>query len=225
MQACDRQAVERLTIMLPTFATALGWPHMAVPCSLLEYSWQVVSLSSDKAPLLFVLHAQAALRWPKEHTIKLGRQNVWMMLGNITVNPADDPTCWQDRELLFPTQLYGQRLHGNASGGVSAHNLADQTLPLGPGTARSGEGSSVVEGNSAGHAGPLDDKFALGFSFMQSALRLPEGVDDKFLQIQNMTLLQLPQGPYTAGAANLAAGQDGPTPPDVWTFLLWSIGR
>jgi hypothetical protein len=63
---------------------------------------------------------------------------------------------------------------------------------------------------------------ALSFAFTRNAFTLPAAAAEQFFQIQNATLLQLPQGPNAAAAADMGAG---PAPPDVWTVLLWSVDR
>lgn len=141
---------------------------------------------------------QAALQSPSEET----RLHVWMLLNNISVA---EPDCWQLRNVQYSTQIYGQ-CH------ESTHVVQDKKAAA----------ASLQHPISNGF-----DVFALSFGFMRDVLVLPHNSGDRFLQIQNVTLLQLPQGPGASAAAGMHAGQggDGPTPPDVWTVLLWSVNR
>ncbi|KAF8060546.1 RPL6 [Scenedesmus sp. PABB004] len=88
-----------------------------------------------------------------------------------------------------------------------------------------GTRSADAPGGSAADVG----SYALSWGFLPGALELPAGAQDKFLQIQNVSLAQLPQGPGAAAAAGLRAaapgGGGGPAPPDVWTLLMWSVNR
>jgi hypothetical protein len=145
-----------------------------------------------------MLLPQAALAAPSEET----RLHVWMLLNNIT---TAKPGCWQNRNMRYTTQIYGQ--------------VQDNTNVTTP---QAKQAAAARRHRSDGF-----DVFALSFGFMRDVLVLPQTAEDRFLQIQNVTLLQLPQGPGAAAAAGMHAGQggDGPTPPDVWTLLLWSVNR
>ncbi|WIA15154.1 hypothetical protein OEZ85_001840 [Tetradesmus obliquus] len=148
---------------------------------------------------------QAALQAPSEET----RLHVWMLLNNVTTAEAD---CWQKRDMCYTTQIYGQiQDYMNVS-------LGSETQ------AAAGKAAAAAAMHTSGNGFNV---FSLSFGFMRDVLVLPPQAADKFLQIQNVTLLQLPQGPGARAAAGMNAGQggDGPTPPDVWTLLLWSVNR
>lgn len=134
-----------------------------------------------------------------------------MLLSNVSINPASDLSCWQVRDVQYTTQVYGQ-VHG---GGLQ------HSQPVMLPEAVAGQPAPFAAAN------PVFDMFSLGFNYMRSALQLPSNAGEKYLQIQNVTLLQLPQGPDAATAAGLGAGQsgDGQTPADIWTILLWPINR
>lgn len=142
-----------------------------------------------------VNHLQDALLAPSEED----RLHVWMLLSNVSINPPSDPDCWQTRAMQYTTQIYGQ-VHAERS---------QQAVP------------------SRQEAAAVPDMFSLSWNFMRSALELPANAQERFLQIQNVSLRQLPQGPNAARAAGMRAeqGADGPSPPDVWTILLWSVNR
>lgn len=140
------------------------------------------------------------------------RLHVWMLLNNISIVPPGDPACWHYRDVKYTTQIFGQ-----------VHDSPDAQLQ---------QAQQQQENASA----PLDvtqrdgigfDVFALDFGHMRSALQLPQNAQEKFLQIQNLTLMGLPQGPlaHTAAGMRTGPGGDGPTPPDIWTLLLWSVNR
>jgi hypothetical protein len=124
-----------------------------------------------------------------------------MLLNNIT---TAEPGCWQNRNMRYTTQIYGQVQHNT-----------NVTTPA-------KQAAAARKQRNTGF-----DVFALSFGFMRDVLVLPETAEDRFLQIQNVTLLQLPQGPAARAAAGMNAGHggDGPTPSDIWTLLLWSVNR
>ena len=173
------------------------------------------------------LASQAAISYPKTHSISQGRENVWMLAGGVAINP----TCWQGQNITFPTQLYGQQLCSDASNKGCAPALATDVLlqsqraqdAAGP-TASS---SSTTAADSTAPAQPLANTYELSFGYMRSALQLPADAQENFLQIQNVVLQQLPQGLQAGSAATMMAGdnQDVATPPDIWTILLWSVKR
>ena len=140
------------------------------------------------------------------------RLHVWMLLNNVTINPASDPNCWKARNVQYTTQVYGQAHHDGVQ-----HTGSGTELP------------APKPGASAPYAAinPTFDMFTLDWNYERSALQLREGAGEKFLQIQNVTLLRLPQGPNAAKAAGMRAvqGGDGPTPPDVWAILMWPVTR
>jgi hypothetical protein len=149
---------------------------------------------------------QAALQAPSEET----RLHVWMLLNNIS---TAEPGCWQRSKMRYTTHIYGQ-IQDNMN--VSLAQQQQQQAA-----------AAKAAASPAVHSSNGFNVFALSFGFMRDVLVLPEQAADRFLQIQNVTLLQLPQGPGAAAAAGMHAGQggDGPTPPDVWTLLLWSVIR
>jgi hypothetical protein len=161
--------------------------------------------SSISSCMCFAWLLQAALQAPSEET----RLHVWMLLNNIS---TAEPDCWQHRNMRYTTQIYGQiQDHTNITA-VQEKQALNKAAAAAAAAVHHSNGFNV---------------FALSFGFMRDVLVLPQQAADRFLQIQNVTLLQLPQGPKAAAAAGMHAGQggDGPTPPDVWTLLLWSVNR
>lgn len=56
------------------------------------------------APPSLLLPLQAAMGYKTVET----RLHVWMLLENINIVPESDPTCWKNRTILYPTQVYGR---------------------------------------------------------------------------------------------------------------------
>lgn len=52
----------------------------------------------------YVVCMQEAMKFRTIET----RLHVWMLLNNLELVPAADPDCWQNRDIRYPTQMYGQ---------------------------------------------------------------------------------------------------------------------
>jgi hypothetical protein len=141
---------------------------------------------------------QAALQQPPTKTDRL---HLLLLANNVSIAPPEQPNCWQQRTLLQHTELFAQQ------------------------TTTATSSSSKGHGNGPGAAAPSSrgELVSLALGFMRDALLLPSAAGDKFLLVQNISMGQLPQGPGAAAAAGV--GWDKPSPPDVWTLLLWSISR
>lgn len=177
---------------------------------------------------------QAALQYPT----KDNRLHVWLLVGNISLNPPEQADCWQQRSINYTTHLYSQE----AISGSDAHRLLHELmLPAPNATAQPGAAAStapaaahnatprLLQGANASNESATDAQLAprrilhsLSFAFLRDAFVLPATAADQFLQIQNVTLAQLPQGPNAREAADAAAG---PWPAELWTVMLWSIDR
>lgn len=88
---------------------------------------------------------------------------------------------------------------------------------------------SAIEGGSKP---PYDQQFALSFQYLPRVFQLPADAQDKFLQIQNVTLMQLPQmGPAMGqtgglrGLRRLLNMENASPPVGIWTVLLWPVRR
>jgi hypothetical protein len=180
-----------------------------------------------------------------QHTTKDNRLHVWLLISNITLAPQQQPDCWQQRSVNYTTQLYSQEANFSSA---DAHRLAHELLlpssPAPTGTSPSAghrdllaaqepaasptaaaDPPAASTASPAAPAAPLAPRrvlHSLGFSYIRDAFVLPATASDQFLQMQNVTLLQLPQGPNAHAAADVQAA---PWPPDVWTVLLWSVNR
>jgi hypothetical protein len=139
---------------------------------------------------------QAALQQPPTKTDRL---HLLLLANNVSIAPPEQPICWQQRTLLQHTELFAQQASSSSS--------------------------SKGQGNGQGNAAPSSrgELVSLALGFMRDSLLLPAAAGDKFLLVQNISMGQLPQGPGAAAAAGM--GWDKPSPPDVWTLLLWSINR
>lgn len=169
---------------------------------------------------------QAATQYPTTSD----RLHVWLLVTNVSINP----TCWQQHDIKYPSRLFSEaldpsdartQLHetfmpGNSS---SAESAVPPGASLAAASGSASVGGSSDNSTSAGSlVAPSDSLFALSFGFMRSAWQLSDGVPDRYLSIENVTLAQLPQGP---AADTAAAAQGGQTPQDIWTVLLWCITR
>eukprot|EP00775_Hariotina_reticulata_P007113 gene7113-7327_t len=153
-----------------------------------------------------------------QHPSTGGRLHVWWLLNNITLAPSHDQDCWQLNDVKNPSQIYGSVDEFGQAPAVRGL-LADSAL----GTHRSvwrprllaGTGSSADASRVSGFK-----MYSLGFSYLQAAFVLPLESPDRFLQITNVTLHQLPQGP---SAPSAVSGRMMTA--DVWALLLWPINR
>uniref|UniRef100_A0A383W883 Protein kinase domain-containing protein n=1 Tax=Tetradesmus obliquus TaxID=3088 RepID=A0A383W883_TETOB len=161
--------------------------------------------------------------------------HVWLLTNNISLDSLGEPGCWRQRRVNFTTQIFSQEIN---SSGADAHRLLLELIPPSSNAAaHSGAASAVaynatpklLQGNDVSNASapevllaPRGILHSLSFAFLRDAFVLPATASDQFLQIQNVTLTQLPQGPNAREAADAAAG---PWPADLWTVLLWSIDR
>jgi hypothetical protein len=72
---------------------------------------------------------------------------------------------------------------------------------------------------AAAGGGALD---SIAFGYLRDAIIVPESSPKDALQLQQLVLQQLPQGPGVGAA--VAAG-NARIPAELWTVLLWSIKR
>jgi hypothetical protein len=171
-----------------------------------------------------------------QYMTKDNRLHVWLLVSNISLAPKEQPDCWQQRSINYTTQLYSQEVNASAT---DDHRLLHQLmLPVAQASPPSGAAATAAAQNAtvqelqshnvsnalspAGALAPRRILHSLSFAFIRDAFVLPATAGDQFLQIQNTTLMQLPQGPNAHAAADVTAG---PWPPDIWTVLLWSINR
>ncbi|WIA35332.1 hypothetical protein OEZ86_003786 [Tetradesmus obliquus] len=189
-------------------------------------------------PLLQTVDSCSSLQAALQYPTKDNRLHVWLLVGNISLNPPEQPDCWQQRSINYTTHLYSQE----AISGSDAHRLLHELmLPAPNATAQPGAAAStapaaahnatprLLQGANASNESATDAQLAprrilhsLSFAFLRDAFVLPATAADQFLQIQNVTLTQLPQGPNAREAADAAAG---PWPAELWTVMLWSIDR
>jgi hypothetical protein len=176
-----------------------------------------------------------------QYQTKSNRLHVWLLVSNISLAPPEQPDCWQFRTVDYTTRLLSPDtnasgadahalLHQLSDTNSSAHPAHPVTAPAAGVAAPHGRRLLQSQSNGSGASslppaaalGPSRTLNALSFAFMRDAFVLPAAAADQFFQIQNATLLQLPQGPDAAAAADATAG---PWPPDLWTVLLLSINR
>jgi hypothetical protein len=78
-----------------------------------------------------------------------------------------------------------------------------------------------MKGGAPSAAG-ADDLDSIAFGYLRDAVIIPDTSPKDALQMQQLVLWQLPQGPGVAAA--VAAGS-ARIPAELWTMLLWSIRR
>lgn len=189
-------------------------------------------------PLLLAL--QTALASKSTST----RTRVWTLINNISIAEDGIMQCpWPDGNVTYPTQLLGPVVH---TYGPSArvHDTGSVASPLSPEAIVLGHADATS--NRSGSAGadpylpydlagfqergsarpPYKDLYALSFGYVPSLFQLPVDAHDKFLQIQNLTLKDLPQMAPTRNLRGLRRLlQADSSPIGIWTVLLWPIRR
>lgn len=194
-------------------------------------------------------HLQTALASKSTST----RTRVWTLIKNVSIADAGGLQCpWPDGNITYPTQLLGPvvhtfgpsaRVHDN---GVVASPLSPEAIVLGHADAdthrngaASSSGDSVpadpylpydvggMQASAGAEAAPYAELYALNFGYVPSLFQLPVDAHDKFLQINNVTLKQLPQmAPSRSlrGMRRLLQSSVA-SPIGTWTILLWPIRR
>lgn len=209
-------------------------------CKSLPYKLPVcVCCFIDMLPLLLLL--QSALSSRSSST----RTRVWTLVNNISITDSGHLQCsWPDGNITYPMQLLGQVVHTfNMSSHV--HGVPDRRSTEGIvlGQAMANEGASThaqqdgFDVYGAPLSPPLSELYSLSFGYMPDLFQLPADAQDKFLQIQNITLAQLPQAARSQAAVRgvgrrllqqqqqrMPPGQDS-SPVGIWTILLWPIKR
>lgn len=161
---------------------------------------------------------------------------VWRLIANVSVGKSGEPACpWPNRRVAGPTHLFGEVLRDKAGapqGGVSASAalMADSSPSAMPATWQANSSNSNISSDGAREAYiPRDDLYALSFGYAASLLELPADAPEKLLQIQNVTLQQLPQlnpgGSRGRRRLRRRLLQGPSVPPGMWTLLLWPFSR
>lgn len=181
------------------------------------------------------------------------RTRVWTLINNVSIADKGQMLCpWPDGNITYVTQLLGPVVHTHGSSirpyhspGAVATPLSAEAIVLGQSGKGNGtsseeaaasdpylqydEGTVGVDGPTAP---PSDELFALSFGYVPSLFQLPIDASDKFLQMQNITLRQLPQ---MAPSRNLRGRlmrrllqqrqNSDALPIGIWTILLWPFRR
>ncbi|WIA15144.1 hypothetical protein OEZ85_001831 [Tetradesmus obliquus] len=164
----------------------------------------VLSTTTRASPLVQAVHSTADLRSFSEMTVVGDRAHILLVLSNVSL-----------------TESAG----GSSSSGAATNpirvNSAMSWLGSSPAAAPGDMWPELQKPGAAAAAGgwALD---AIAFGYMRDAIILPESSPKDALQLQQLVLWQLPQGP-DVGAA-VAAG-NARIPAELWTLLLWSIKR
>jgi len=151
---------------------------------------------------------------------------VWRLLNNVSIGENGQRSCtFQSGYVAAPTHMFGQVLSDQKhfrSAAAPGSIFGEVTPPAGldPGT------SSAAAVTSP----PGDEVYSLSFGYVSDVFELPADAQDKFMQIQNVTLTQLPQLPPDESAGSrvgrlLRQLPGSATPPGVWTILLWPWRR
>jgi hypothetical protein len=188
------------------------------------------------------------------------RTRVWMLINNVSIADDADMQCtWPDGNVTYPTQLLGPVVHTHGPS-ARVHDKGTVASPLSPEAIVLGHADAALSsrnGNGNGpnaatrpadpyqsydvgdmhHDGvttpPYDQQFALSFGYLPRVFQLPVDAQDKFLQIQNVTLMQLPQMAPSGAQSGVLRGlrrllntDANPSPPvGIWTVLLWPVRR
>jgi hypothetical protein len=175
------------------------------------------------------------------------RMRVWSLINNVSIADNGAMQCfWPDGNVTYPTQLLGAVVHTYGPGarvhtqGAVASPLSPEAIVLGhadaASTSRSSANSTASARGVAGSqfdAGSPDvaafgEDFALSFGYKPSLFQLPVDAQDKFLHIQNVTLLQLPQmspGRKLLRGFRRLLSVDSSADAGIWTVLLWPVRR
>lgn len=170
------------------------------------------------------------------------RTRVWTLISNVSIADRGQMACaWPDSNITYPMQLMGQvvhthgpftHVHGAMEGGSST-----EAIVL---SAAGAPNSSAVDPYSAYDAvraaglstPPLSELYSVSFGYLPSLFQLPVDAQDKYLQIQNVTLLQLPQMARGRGSTGRRLMQQqqqqrgaGASPIGIWTIMLWGFRR
>jgi hypothetical protein len=138
------------------------------------------------------------------------------------ISPPDTNGSGADAHALLHQLALPGSAHSGTAAAAAAAATGDAASP-GRKLLQSQSNSSCASSSPPAAAlGPSRIFNALSFAFMRDAFVLPATAPDQFFQLQNATLLQLPQGPDAPAAADARAG---PWPPDLWTVLLFAINR
>jgi hypothetical protein len=182
------------------------------------------------------------------------RTRVWTLINNVSIADDGNLQCtWPDGNVTYPTQLLGPVVHTHGPS-ARVHDKGAVASPLSPEAIVLGHADAVLSSRNGNglNATPLADpyqpydmsdtrpdgvpqppygqQFALSFGYLPRVFQLPADAQDKFLQIQNVTLMQLPQMGQAAaqpgGLRGLRRLLENPSPPaGIWTMLLWPVRR
>jgi hypothetical protein len=144
---------------------------------------------------------------------------VWALTNNISIASKGQLQCaWPDGNVTYPTQLLGAVVQTHAyslfahlpAKRTSTSPLSPEAIVLGQADAASQLRSSLnttsalnpsmphgMAGGEVSDTGSLQpqdgQRFSLSLGYKSSLFELPPDAQDKFKQIQNVTMLQLPQ--------------------------------
>ena len=161
---------------------------------------------------------------------------VWRLLRNVSIGEHGERTCtFPSGYIASPTHLFGQVLADHKQQTPVADG-GDPMVTLGfeAGTSSSATTPAATSPAAPSPAPPGPELHSLSFGYVPSFFDLPADAQDKYVQIQNVTLAQLPQQPATADdsaggrAGRLlrqASASGAAAPPGVWAVLLWPFRR
>lgn len=124
--------------------------------------------------------------------------------------------------LLSNISMAGSSIAGSSPGNGSAADpirLKSLTSWMGSSPADRAVDASPKQQGKLATAGAM---VSVGFDYLTNAVLIPDGSPKDALQLQQLVLWQLPQGP---GVASALGKGDSHIPPELWTMLLWSIKR
>lgn len=154
---------------------------------------------------------------------------------------------WPDGNVTYPTQLLGHVVHTYGPS-TRVHDSGSVASPLSPEAIVLGHADAITNRNgtpsadpympydaarlhdvAAATGPPYQELYALSFGYVPSLFQLPVDAHDKFLTIQNVTLMRLPQMAPTRTLRGLLRRRllqsSEASPIGIWTMLLWPIRR
>ncbi|KAF6253981.1 hypothetical protein COO60DRAFT_363306 [Scenedesmus sp. NREL 46B-D3] len=166
----------------------------------------VLSTTTRASPLVQAVHSADDLRAFSQLEVVGDRAHVLLVLANVSLTgTASDSSSGTAAN---PVQINSVM---SWVGSSPAAELVDPWLEL--------QLQGVTAAATAVGSGNLD---AIAFGYLRDVFVLPDSSPKDALQMQQLVLWQLPQGPDVVAA--VAAGS-ARMPAELWTLLLWSIKR
>lgn len=161
-------------------------------------------------------------------------------MANVSI--GEDACSWPVVNITGPTTLLGEVASAsNTPMSMRSYPLS-AAVPGGPVLPTNGSVQHVTDGHTSQAptvAAQLSDStmYTLSFNYTPDLFLIPPEAPERYLQVRNITLRQLPQLQRPSNSSNDSSSarrllQSGgvaalpfTTDPGVWTILLWSFNR